>query len=140
MLGINKKDDDQGLQEFRDLMEVPSAFEEGFTWPALIGALFVAFMMVPGSMYMHLLAGIGIGQAVQWVTVILFIEVARRANKSLKKAEIYILWFLAGQAVMLPFEGVLYRQFFAQSNAAQAWGITDGIPDWYVPNDPDVLA
>ncbi len=140
MLRINRRGDDQGLKEFRDLMEVPSTFEEGFTWPALIGALFVAFMMVPGSMYMNLLAGIGIGPAAQWVTVILFIEVARRANKSLKRAEIFILWFLAGQAIVLPFEGVLWRQFFAQSNAAQAWGIADAIPDWFAPNDSDILA
>ena len=74
------------------------------------------------------------------MTVILFIEVARRANKSLKKAEIFILWFLAGQAVFLPFEGVLWNQFFAQSNAAQAWGIAEKIPDWFVPNDADILA
>ncbi|MBD3390583.1 MAG: peptide transporter [Chitinivibrionales bacterium] len=140
MLRLRKKsNDDRGLAEFRDLMEVPSTFEEGFTWPALLGALFVAFMMVPGSIYMNLLAGIGIGPAAQWVTVILFIEVARRANKTLKKAEIYILWFLAGQAVILPFEGVLWRQFFAQSNAAQAWGIAEQIPDWFVPNDQAIL-
>ena len=66
MLGFKNKKENDGLREFRDLMEVPSTFEDGFTWPALIGALFVAFMMVPGSMYMNLLAGIGIGPAAQW--------------------------------------------------------------------------
>ena len=81
------------------MMEPPSTFEEGFTWPAFFGALFVAALMVPGSIYMGLLAGQGIGQAAQWVTVILFIEVARRANKTLRKSEIFTLWYLASAAL-----------------------------------------
>ena len=56
-------------------MEVPSKFEDGFSWVSLIGAVFIALLMVPGSLYMGLLAGQGIGGATQWVTVILFIEV-----------------------------------------------------------------
>ena len=79
-------------------MEVPSTFEEGFTWPSFIGTLFVALVMVPGSIYMSLVAGTGIGGAAQWVTVILFIEVARRANKTLGRAEIYTLFYLAAAA------------------------------------------
>ncbi|MBD3422535.1 MAG: peptide transporter [Chitinivibrionales bacterium] len=130
---------DKELEEYRQLMEVPATFEDGFTWPSLIGALFVALMMVPGSIYMNLLAGVAIGPAAQWVTLILFIEVARRANKTLKNAEIYILYFLAGQATLLPFEGLLWNQFFAQSNAAQAWGIAEHIPSWFVPRNQEVL-
>ena len=71
---------DKELEEFRNLMKVPSTFEEGFSLASLVGALFVALMMVPGAMYMSLLAGESIGPAAQWVTVILFIEVARRAT------------------------------------------------------------
>ncbi|NJL30471.1 MAG: hypothetical protein HC898_01930 [Phycisphaerales bacterium] len=78
---------DREMDEFRGLMEPPSTFENGFTWPAFFGALFVAALMVPGVMYMGLLAGQSGStmSAAQWVTVILFIEVARRANKFLKK-------------------------------------------------------
>ncbi len=122
-------------------MQPPSTFEEGFTWPAFFGALFVAFMMVPGSLYMHLLVGpINIAPAAQWTTLILFIEVARRANKTLRRAEMYIIFFIAGMAMLMPFEGVLWRQFFVQSNAAQAHGIAELVPDWFAPTDPDVLA
>jgi len=131
---------DKELEEFRSLMEPPSEFDEGFTWPAFIGAIFIALMMVPGSIYMGLLAGMGIGPAARWVTVILFIEVARRANKSLKRAEIYILYWLAGAAMAMPFEGILWNQFFVQSNAAQAHGIAEFIPIWVAPSDPSVLA
>lgn len=130
---------DRELEEFRALMSPPSTFEEGFTWPAFFGALFVALLMVPGTMYMGLLAGYGIGQAAQWVTVILFIEVARRANKFLKKAEIFTLFYLAGAALASPFSGILWNQFYAQSTAAQAHGILEHLPIWFAPTDKAVL-
>ncbi|MBD3344479.1 MAG: peptide transporter [Chitinivibrionales bacterium] len=131
-----KKNNDNGMPH---LMEVPSHFEEGFNWLSFIGAAFVALVMVPGSIYLHLLAGVSIGPASQWVTIIMFIEVARRANKSLKNAEIYILFFLAGQAAFLPFEGILWNQFLKQSNAALSLGITDDIPSWFAPKSREVL-
>lgn len=135
---------DAELEAFRNLMEPPSTFEDGFTWPAFFGALFVALVMVPGSMYMSLIAGAGIGPAAQWVTLILFIEVARRANKVLKKAEIFTLFYLAGAIIggAGGFGGglaLLWNQFYAQSNAAQANGITELLPQWFAPNDVRVL-
>lgn len=135
---------DAELEAFRNLMEPPSTFENGFTWPAFFGALFVALVMVPGSMYMSLIAGAGIGPAAQWVTLILFIEVARRANKVLKKAEIFTLFYLAGAIIggAGGFGGglaLLWNQFYAQSNAAQANGITELLPQWFAPNDARVL-
>jgi hypothetical protein len=131
---------DRELEEFRGLMRAPSSFEDGFTWPAFFGALFVALLMVPGSMYMSFIAGSGVGPAAQWVTVILFIEVARRANKVLRKAEIFTLFYLAGAAIATPFSGILWQQFYAQSNAARAHGIAEFLPHWYAPADPAVLA
>ena len=75
---------DRELEEFRDLLQPPGSYEDGFSWAAFLGALFVALLMVPGSIYMTLIAGMSVGPAAQWVTVILFIEVARRANKHLR--------------------------------------------------------
>ncbi|MDP6507391.1 MAG: peptide transporter, partial [Planctomycetota bacterium] len=89
---------DKELEEFRSAMEVPSTFEEGFSWSSLLGAFFIAMLMVPGSIYMGLLAGHGIGPAAQWVTVILFIEVAKRAQRNLRRSEIFVLFFMAGAA------------------------------------------
>ena len=48
---------DREVEEFRQVMEVPSTFEEGFRWSSLFGALFVGVLMVPGAVYMGLLAG-----------------------------------------------------------------------------------
>src|SRR5258706_10728716 len=129
-------------------MKPPSTFEDGFSWTAFLGALFVALLMVPGSIYMTLIGGLSVGPAAQWVTVILFIEVARRANKHLKRAEVFTLFYLAG-AIMVTasmaqgqFYGglsALWSQFFVQSDAAQAAGISDKLPSWVVPSDPAVL-
>ncbi|MCK5801902.1 MAG: OPT/YSL family transporter [Lentisphaeria bacterium] len=133
---------DKELEEFRRVMEVPSTFEEGFRWSSLLGAVFVALLMVPGAVYMGLLAGVGIGAAAQWVTVILFIEVARRAHKHLNKSEIFVLFFMAG-AMMGGLglgvqggrpTGLLWNQFFIQSDAAAANGIAGQIPRWVAPD------
>lgn len=125
---------DKELEEFRQVMEVPSTFEDGFNWTSLLGAIFIALLMVPGAIYMGLLAGIdSIGSASQWVTVILFIEVAKRAQKSLKKPEIFVLFFMAGAAMGMPFNGLLWNQFFVRSDAAIANGIADQLPIWFAP-------
>ena len=124
---------DRELEEFRTLMEVPSQFDEGFNWTSLFAAVFIALLMVPGAIYMSLLAGQGIGPAAQWVTVILFIEVARRAHRHLKRAEIFVLFYMAGVALSVPFAGLLWQQFFIASDAAKEAGIADGIPHWWAP-------
>ncbi|HEY4104627.1 MAG TPA: hypothetical protein VGM44_12085, partial [Polyangiaceae bacterium] len=143
-----RKTNDRELEEFRDLMQPPSTFEDGFSWTAFLGALFVALLMVPGSIYMTLIGGLSVGPAAQWVTVILFIEVARRANKRLRQAQIFTLFYLAG-AIMITasmaqgqFYGglsALWSQFFVQSDAARASGIASRIPSWVVPSSTAVL-
>ncbi|HQL54971.1 MAG TPA: hypothetical protein PLQ87_09705, partial [Phycisphaerae bacterium] len=45
----------------------------------IIGALFVALVMMPGAIYMGLVAGQSLGSAAEWVTIILFAELARRS-------------------------------------------------------------
>ena len=139
---------DKELEEFRSLMEPPGTFEDGFTWAAFFGAIFVALLMVPGSIYMTLMAGASIGPAAQWVTLILFIEVARRANQQLRNAEIFTLFYLSGAIMVTASQlqggfhgglGALWSQFFVQSEAAEAQGIADRIPSWVAPTDPEVL-
>jgi hypothetical protein len=132
---------DKELKEFQELMQVPSTFDEGFNWTALVGALFIGVLMVPGAMYMGLVAGMGVGPAAQWVTVILFIEVARRAQRQLKGAEIFILFYMAGVAMGQPFRGLLFNQFFVQSEAAMGMGIAEHMAEvpWFAPTDPEVL-
>ena len=125
---------DRELEEFRSLMEVPSKFEDGFSWAALLGAIFIALVMVPGAIYMSLLAGAGVGPAAQWVTLILFIEVAKRAHKYLNKSEMWVLFFMASAAMGMPFSGLLWHQFFANSDSAMVYGIAEELPSWFAPD------
>ena len=89
--------------------------------------------MMPGSMYLQLVIGSGIGPAARWVTIILFAEIARRAHTSLKQQEIFILYYMAGAALASPFQGLLWSQYLVQSDAAKMLGVAEFIPTWVAP-------
>jgi hypothetical protein len=125
--------DDKELKEYRDLLPTPDHFEEGFDWKTVIGAIFIGFLMMPGSMYLQLVIGQGIGPAARWVTIILFAEVAKRAHSELKQQEIFLLYYMAGAALASPFSGLLWNQYLVQSDAARMLGLTEFIPTWVAP-------
>ena len=131
--------EDPELKQFRELMTAPDHWEEGFGVKAMIGGLFVGLIMTPASMYMNLVTGRDIGGAAQWVTVILFIEVARRAFTQLRRPEIYVLYYMAGAALVAGPSGLLWNQFLVQSTNMRQFGIANLIPSWVAPSDPNVL-
>ncbi len=121
-------------------------FEEGFSARTLFGTLFVAMIMMPGAIYLGLVAGQGLGPAAQWVTIVLFAEVARRSFAPLKRQEIYILFYVASALTGMvgglglsggPFANLVWLQYFVQSPAAAP--IVEQIPRWAVPQ-PDSVA
>lgn len=128
--------EDKEITTYRDLMPAPDRFEEGFGWKTVIGAVFIGFLMMPGSMYLQLVIGTGIGPAARWVTIILFAEVAKRAYQDLKQQEIFLLYYMAGAALASPFQGLLWNQYLVQSDAARMLGLTEFIPAWVAPQ-PD---
>jgi len=89
--------------------------------------------MMPGSMYLQLVIGSGIGPAARWVTIILFAEVAKRSYTELKQQEIFLLYYMAGAAMATPFQGLLWNQYLVQSDAARMLGLTEYIPTWIAP-------
>ena len=105
--------EDKELQEYRDLLKPPDHFEEGFDWKTIVGSIFIGFLMMPGSMYLQLVIGTGIGPAARWVTIILFAEMAKRSYTELKQQEIFILFFMAGASLASPFQGLefLFHRF-----------------------------
>jgi len=125
--------EDRELQEYRDLLKTPDHFEEGFDWKTIVGAVFIGFLMMPGSMYLQLVVGSGIGPAARWVTIILFAEMAKRSFTQLKQQEIFILYFMAGAALASPFQGLLWNQYLVQSDAARMLGLSEYIPTWVAP-------
>jgi hypothetical protein len=125
--------EDRELQEYRDLLKAPTHFEEGFDWKTIVGAIFIGFLMMPGSMYLQLVIGTGIGPAARWVTIILFAELAKRSHSDLKQQEIFLLYYMAGAALHTPFQGLLWNQYLVQSDAARMLGVTEFIPAWVAP-------
>lgn len=141
MFKRKEKTVDAELEEFRSLMEVPTEFEDGFSLSSLFGTLFVALVMVPAALYMELVAGGGsIGGAATWVTVLLFVEVAKRANAKLSRAQIFILFYMSGIIVGQSVYGTpLFNQFVVRSDAAVSYGISSLFPNWVVPVNIDEL-
>jgi hypothetical protein len=131
--------EDPEIREYRQLMTPPTEFEDGFNWKTVIGAFFIGFVMMPGSIYLGLVAGQTMGPAAEWVTIILFVEVARRAFISLRRQEIYLLYYIAGALTSTvgialsggPFAHLIWWQFFRQSPAAA--GIEQLMPGWNSP-------
>ncbi len=130
---------DKELAQYRDLVQAPSTFEDGFGWRTVLGAVFVGLVMLPASMYMSLMVGESIGPAAKWVTVILFLEMAKRARSGLRPAEIFIMFAMVGTLVSSPMQNFFWRQFLVQSEAARSYGLTEMFPDWYAPTDMAVL-
>lgn len=133
---------DPELQIYRDLMERPEHFEDGFDIKTVIGIFFLAFVVLPGSIYLGLVMGSDLGSAAEWVTIILFAEAARRSFTKLTRQEIYILFYVAsslvraGGAVVIAggaFGWMVWNQYFAYSTAAKGFGISEQIPRWVVP-------
>lgn len=121
---------------------------DGFSWRVVFGALFIGFIMMPGAIYLSLVAGQGLGPAAEWVTIILFMEVARRSYQSLRKQEIFLLWYmgatLTSQVGALALAGgafasLIMNQYMINAPSAQALGITSGAPTWASPK-PDSQA
>ena len=126
----------QEIEEYRDLLETPTQFEDGFNLKTIVGALFVSIVMVPGNIYLELMIGGSIGAAAQWVTIILFLELAKRSFTTLKRQEIYLLYYVTTSLINREsgaFEGLLWNQYFVQSPAAKQFGLTKLFPWWYAP-------
>jgi hypothetical protein len=131
---------DKELNAYRDLVAPAAVTSDGFGWKAVVGAVFVGLVMLPASMYMGLaLGGESIGDAAKWVTVILFLEMAKRARTALKPAEIFILFAMVGTLVGSPMQSFFWKQFLVQSEAARGFGLSESFPAWFAPSDPAVL-
>jgi hypothetical protein len=125
-------------------MPEDAPFESGFNIKTLWAALFVGFVMLPGSIYLGLMTGSPMAGAAEWVTIILFIEMTRRSFGKLKTQEIIILYWVSGGLIMAagklgsgqplfggPFGPKIWDQYLIQS--PQAIGLAEHIPTWLVP-------
>jgi hypothetical protein len=135
-----RKREDKELAQYRDLLETPTEFKDGFGWSTVIGIIFCGLVMMPGAIYLGLMTGGSMGSAATWVTVILFNEVARRAMKTMSKQNLVVLLhaasvIMAGQVLFPggPLGHVVYRAYLVTSDAIRDSGMRDYFPSWWVP-------
>jgi len=131
---------DGSLPSTGDLLD-RGPYVDGFSMRTVAGALFVALVMMPGAIYMGLVAGQSLGAAAEWVTIILFAELARRSFAQLRRQEVFVLFYVASgiAAVAIPhlalsggpFAGTIWHQYLKQ--APETSTIAERIPDWVVP-------
>lgn len=127
--------------------EILEDYTEGFNMRTIWAALFIGFIMIPGTIYLGLMTGGGLVGAASWVTVILLVEIGKRSFVQLKRQEILITFTIVrnlmaagvvlGAAMLVlpggPFSDLIWRQYLVQSPYAQAFGLHDKIPVWAVP-------
>ncbi len=117
-------------------------FDNGFTWRTVLGAFFVAFVMLPGIIFMGLMIGSDVDMSADWVTIILFVEVARRSFITLRKQELYILRYAVGHLTHVMgglalgggvFAMLVWQRYLRNSEAFENFGIAHQVPDWFAP-------
>jgi len=123
----------------------PTEFAEGFGIKAVLAGLFVAFVVMPGSMFMWLMLGQQLGTPAVWVTLIIFLEVAKRCRTTLTRQEMFVIWSVSF-GILVAATGMagtgmnfIWMQYFVRSNAAAQFEIANQIPFWRAP-PPDSLA
>ncbi len=134
--------------------EMDEPFIDGFSWRTVFGALFIGLIMMPGAIYLSLISGASLGAAAEWVTVILFLEIARRSYQTLKKQELYLLYYMgasltaqvAGVALAGGvFANMIWNQYAVHSQVAGQLGITQKLEqegaNWVAPysNSPALM-
>ncbi len=131
---------DQEYEDFRTLLPTPTEFKSGFGWATIAGLFFCGLIMIPGSIYLGLMTGGQLGPAASWVTVILFMEISRRAMKPLNQQELVILLH-AAHVMMVgsllfpggPLAQLVFRSYLVGSDAVRDAGLLGAFPGWFAP-------
>ncbi|MCS7119831.1 MAG: hypothetical protein RMJ07_06660 [Nitrososphaerota archaeon] len=123
-----------------------SFFKGGLTWRSLLALMYIVFVFQPGLAYLHLqIGGVPVMGAIQWATILLFIEICSITGNPLTINEAIIIylasgqtikywWFLAPEMGALSHPGWIYQAYLKYSPYSQAFGIADKIPSFYSPS------
>ena len=139
-----KDGEQEDIAQYESIMPEDAPYEDGFNMKTIWAMMFVGIVMLPGAIYLGLVTGQSMAGASEWVTIILFLEIAKRSFVRLKTQELIVIYWVAGGLLGIgvrlgsgahmyggPFGGLIWDQFLIQSPAAK--GVARYIPDWVVP-------
>ena len=125
---------------YRGILEPATEFKDGFGWTTVVGIFFCGLIMMPGGIYLGLMTGGSLSTASSWVTVILFMEIARRAIKPMSQQNLVILLHAATIMMMAnammpggPLGWLVYRAYLVGSEAVRDAGMASAFPKWFCP-------
>lgn len=139
---------DEDLELYRGILAPATEFKDGFGWTTVFGIFFCGLVMMPGGIYLGLMTGGNLGTAASWVTVILFMEIARRAMKPMSQQNLVILLHAATIMMMAnvlmpggPLGWLVYRAYLVGSDAIRDAGMAGAFPAWFCPspNSPAII-
>lgn len=127
----------QGTSSSTPSTTVPEEAKSALSFRVVLAAVFAAVVMMPVAVWMPLIGGGAAGLG--FTTILLFAYIARNYGNPLTKQEIQLMnatISVAGFSVF--FAGFIQNTYFSNSPEAHMFGITDYIPNWWVPSNPAI--
>lgn len=110
--------------------------KSGLTSTSLLALLYAILIFQPAMIWLSLSAGTGIGN-LGWMSLIIFAELCAMFGKHLSKQEATVIFLLSGMGWSMAgapfFIERIYRIYYAQSEIAALFGLSDKIPYWWAP-------
>ncbi|MGQ9514553.1 MAG: hypothetical protein ACUVTL_05830 [Thermoproteota archaeon] len=114
----------------------------GLTWRSMLALLFSLILVEPMMIYSYLITGVTLPIQIgwwPWIVILVWSEISRFMGSPLKKQELFIIlafqWIASFYSLFFlePIQN-MYRSYSAE---AQALGVTQHIPRWWVPSMKD---
>ncbi|MEM2129262.1 MAG: OPT/YSL family transporter [Candidatus Bathyarchaeia archaeon] len=116
--------------------------KEGLTWRSILALIFASVFILPISIYMNYVAGVGIGGSAVYIVTLLFTELSNMFGARLSKQEVFIIFMVVGTAAIIdPFSNYVYRGYFLTSPLGRLFidpltksPLPDIMPTWWAPS------
>lgn len=113
-------------------------WRSGLTWRVVLAVIYGAIVLMPVFIWSELMIG-PLPVSLTWAVVILFYWLSLMYGSPLTRQELLVMFAAVGTAIYagtgLNFSGMFYRIWFSESPIAKAYGISDLLPYWYVPEN-----
>jgi len=117
----------------------------GLTWRSVLALIFSLFLVQPVMIYYYLISAQWFPLQA-WIVILLWSEIAQFLGSPLSKQELFILlsfqWMASYYAQLFSMGGpydLVKNAYMAYSPEAQALGISQYVPSWWVPPQSELI-